>query len=457
MTNSRLLVFLLIVIVVLNGCHSRTHSPKLTEQEVATKWADLTLFVTRHTPGNSPTYASRAIGYIGVTMYESVVAGTDQSRSLAQQLNGLGEMPTPESNKEYHWALSLNAGQGEILRKLYNHTSDENKAKIDSLERMIRQSYADHLDAEIVARSTAYGKKVAEKIFEWSVSDGGHRGYLKNFDKDLVVPHKKGCWKPPLYGQSFSRYPLHPHWGDNRTFLKENASLPLPDFLPYSTSRQSAYYKQFLSVYQKEKELTQQEKETALWWGDDPADTFTPPGHSYNLGTITIKKLNPPLIKCAETYARIGIAVADSFINCWRLKYIFYSERPSTFITENIDEAWEQFWPDPPFPAFPSGHATQAASTAIVLAALYGENIEIMDDSHTGRTPDELRNTEFSSRSFTSFWQIAEETANSRFYGGIHTPQDNAVGLSQGKKIGDNVNALNWTHEHGNNFTAGNE
>ena len=33
---------------------------------------------------------------------------------------------------------------------------------------------------------------------------------------------------------------------------------------------------------------------------------------------------------------------------------------------------------------------------------------------------------------------------DSRFYGGIHTPQDNEVGLEQGTIIGKNIINLNW-------------
>ena len=33
------------------------------------------------------------------------------------------------------------------------------------------------------------------------------------------------------------------------------------------------------------------------------------------------------------------------------------------------------FGPNPPFPAFPSGHAIQAATTATILTELYGEKI----------------------------------------------------------------------------------
>lgn len=194
----------------------------------------------------------------------------------------------------------------------------------------------------------------------------------------------------------------------------------------------------------RKKALTQQEKEAAIWWSDDPEETFTPPGHSYYLATLAIRKTKPPLIKCAETYARVGMAVADAFRNCWKWKYQSFSERPNTYITEHIDRHWESFWPDPPFPAFPSGHAIQAAAAATVLTDLYGDNFAFTDSAHVGRKRDEIRNTDFKARHFNSFLEVAKETADSRFYGGIHTPQDNLIGLEKGKIIANNINMLQW-------------
>lgn len=416
------------------------HSPL----DVATAWADMTLFITKNTPANSPTYASRALGYIGLTMYESIVHGFPSHQSLEGQLTGLALLPKPAQNDLYNWLISLNAGQALILRRIYNQTSDGNKEKIDSLENHFLESLSHESDEKTVARSKAYGQAVAEAIFEWSKTDGGHRGYLANFDKKFRKEQTPGCWEPPLYGQAISHYPLHPHWGENRNFLSANHDLQLPLMIKHNKDKLSDYYKECHAVYEKNNALTQEEKEAALWWGDDPSETFTPPGHSYHLATLVIRKANPDLIKCAETYARVGLAVADAFINCWKWKYHFYSERPSSYIAKNIDEHWESFWPDPPFPAFPSGHATQAAAVAVVFSDLYGENFEFTDDAHVGRARDELRNVDFKARSFKTFWSVAEETANSRFYGGIHSPQDNKVGLTEGAKIGRNVNHLQW-------------
>ncbi|MBI1225782.1 MAG: phosphatase PAP2 family protein [Bacteroidetes bacterium] len=431
--------------ILIIGCSNSSNIAPLADYEIVEKWAEMTLYITQYTPANTPTYASRCVGYIGLTMYESVVPGYSEYNSLVGQLNGLDKLPIANPNEKYNWQLSFNAGQAAILRNIYNQTSDENKVKIDSLEKLIFEDISSSIeDKKLIDRSVAFGRSVANSIFEWSKKDGGHRGYLKNFDKTLVFPERPGGWKPPLYAQSFSHYPLHPHWGENRTFLKVDSEIETPYMIPYDTAKTSPYYKQYLAVYEKEKLLTQAEKECAIWWGDDPDVTFTPPGHSFYIATQVIKDKKPDLIHCAETYAHVGLAVADAFINCWKWKYHFFSERPNYYITEHIDERWESFWPDPPFPAFPSGHAIQAAAAAKVLMNLYGENFTFTDRSHEGRERDEIRSADFKPRSFTTFWAVAEETANSRFYGGIHTPQDNNVGLEEGARIAENINHLKW-------------
>ncbi len=417
----------------------------LSDQDLTTKWADITLYITKNTPANSPTYSSRCLGYIGLTMYESVVNAYPNYQSLGGQLDGLDSIPKPEKGLKYDWHLSLNAAQASILKSIYNQTSDKNKLKIDSLENSIQTYYLENInDKALIDRSVAYGKTVADKIFEWSKTDGGHRGYLKNFDKKMVHPKRLGCWNPPLYAQSFSHYPLHPHWGENRTFLVQNHQIKDPQIIPYDTLPNSAYYQQFLRTCKQKNTLTQTQKEAAIWWSDDPDETFTPPGHSYYLATLAIKKANPDLIKCTETYAKVGLAVADAFINCWKWKYKFFSERPNNYVNQHIDERWESFWPDPPFPAFPSGHAIQAAATATVLTDLYGNNFDFIDNAHVGRKRDDFRNVDYKARHYKSFWEVAQETANSRFYGGIHIPQDNERGLEKGKEVGDNINHLIW-------------
>ena len=139
-----------------------------TEQEIVVAWSEMTLYITQFTPANSPTYASRGVGYIGLTMYESIVHGFPDYQSIASQLNELGELPLPDPNQLYDWEMALNSGQAEIIRSIYNQTSEMNKAKIDSLENLIYDFRLSQLeDKSIAERSVAYGKEIAQRIFEW--------------------------------------------------------------------------------------------------------------------------------------------------------------------------------------------------------------------------------------------------------------------------------------------------
>jgi hypothetical protein len=445
------LVIGLLLSILLQSCRTEPTDPtpapvtngKAADQytgDVAIQWAALQLKITRSTPGFTPPVASRAYGYAGIAMYEAIVPGIANRKSLAGQLQGLTTLPQVESGKTYNWALSANAAEAAILRNLYPTTSTANKATIDSLETALLTLFKE-TDETVNQRSTDFGRKIANALFEWSKTDGGDAGYSRNFPVSYVVPTGAGLWQPTENGQ---KIPMQPYWGQNRTFVKANNELPMPKPLPYSTDTKSATFAQYMDVYTKSKNLTQTEKEIAVWWADNPTETFTPPGHSYSIARIAAIKTKADLAKAAETFARTGISVADAFTLCWRCKYTYNNLRPYTYVRLAIDPAWVPFWPAPPFPGFPSGHATQSSSAATVLTALYGENFAFIDDSHIGRLKDATRNVEFKARSFTSFVQAAQESADSRFFGNIHTRQDNETGLAEGRKIGANVNALAW-------------
>jgi hypothetical protein len=417
---------------------------EIPEHEVAAQWADMTLYITKNTPANSPTFASRCLGYMGLAQYEAIVNGDSDHQSLVGQLNKLESLPLPHSDNSYNWLMVLNRSQGELLKSLYIQTSDDNKLRIDSLENRIHKILKKTEDLKITTNSLAFGTKLAKAIFEWSKTDGGHRGYLINFDQNFNREPFPGSWKPPLFAQSFSHKPLHPFWGENRTFAPQNTTLELPEYINYDPEEGSNYFNQFLEVYQKEQKLTEAEKEAAIWWSDDPDVTFSPGGHLYYITNSLIRKNKPNIVTSTRTLAMVGMSVADAFIKCWKWKYHFFSERPNTFIPQFIDEKWESFWPDPPFPSFPSGHAIQASAAATALLNTFDNNNIIIDSAHVGRERDHVRNIEFNARSYNSIWDIAKETANSRFYGGIHTTQDNKVGLEQGEIIAKNIINLNW-------------
>ena len=410
----------------------------------------MTLYTLRFSSFNSPTYSSRSLGYLGLALYESIVHGDSIHQSLNGQLDGLS-LPLPEAGKSYHWLLSMNAAVDTLLKLLYPVPGNSHRfihQRIDSLSMALYADYSKNISLEVRDRSVQFGREVALAIYAWSLTDGGDKAYERNFEPAFVFPSGPSYWVAPVRGQTISPSPLHPHWGSNRAFLKTNHNIPEPPILPFSTDTASAYYKMYKAVYDKDQHLSMEEMEIAAWWGDDPTESFSPPGHSWYLATIAIKKVDASLIKAAEAYARTGIAVADAFINCWKAKTTYFNERPSSFIKKYVDSNWVQFWPEPPFPAFPSGHSIQSAAAATVLTDLFGEPFSFTDDSHEGyRRYDDVRflDLRYPARNFSSIWEAANECAYSRFLGGIHTQQDNDVGQQEGRKVGNNINALHWT------------
>ena len=447
------IVFIFGTIILFLGCQKnnpdpipvRPPDPVVTLNGApALKWGQMTLLVLHQIPFGTPTYNSRALGYIGLTMYETVVNGSADYQSIIPQLNMAPVMPTLAKTEKIDYTIAMNAGQAFIIKNILTNAPDEKRLAVDSLEANIFKEYSKGLSQEVIDRSKTYGISVATAIFEWSKTDGGYEGYKRNFDPTYQYPSGAGKWVPPVAGQVVSAYPLHPHWGQNRTFTPKNSNIAVPEMIAYSQMVGSPYYVMYENVYKKSFDLSQTEREIAAWWGDDPSESYSPPGHSYNIANQIVAKEKPELVKAAATYAHVGMAVADAFINCWKAKYSYHCERPSTYIRKYINGSWQQFWPEPPFPAFYSGHSVQGSSAATVLEDIWGKNYAFTDSTHYGRPKDQLRNVDFKVRSFKSFREFSDESGYSRILGGIHTDADNVVGLAEGIKIGKNINDLAW-------------
>jgi hypothetical protein len=408
---------------------------------VATAWFDLILELIRQTPGFSPPVASRALGYAGVTLYEAIVPGIAAAVSLAGQLNELERLPQVEPDVEYHWPSVANAALAGITRRLFAGGGVAQRAAIDGLESNLRKRLADQAPPEIIHRSIRHGRLVAAAVFAWSRTDGGHEAYFFNTPLDYASPVGDGLWSPT--GPGYLRS-LQPYWGQNRPFLLADGNECAPPPPPgYSTDPGSTIYQEAMEVYDTVRTLTPQQREIALFWADDPNLTATPPGHSVAIATQVLRDEHASLALAAETYARMGIAVADAFIGCWHVKYQYNHIRPLDYIQQVIDPAWNNPAPTdpvitPPFPEYPSGHSTEIAAAAVVLAGLFGDDYLLID-----RTQERLG---FAPRVFPSFTAAAEEAAISRLYGGIHFRSGNEGGLAQGKCIGTRVGDLQLGH-----------
>ncbi len=432
----------LVLALLLSGAptaHAQAELPPVAayEHSVATAWFELLIELVRQAPGFSPPVAARAMGYAGVTLYAALQPGMTDAPSLVGQLNGLTWLPPADASDGYHWPLVANSALASIHRRLFAHGGADVRIAIDGLEEAIRTRYEHAAPADVVRRSIQRGRAVATAVFAWSKTDGGHEGYFFNFPRTYRPPEGPGMWTPTP--PDFLRA-LQPYWGQNRPFVMPAANTCTPPPPPaYGADSTAPTYREAMEVYTTVKALTPAQRDTALYWADDPTLTATPPGHSLAIATQVLRQENASLALAAATYARLGMALADAFIACWEAKYTYNRIRPITYIQQVIDPAWNAMAITdpvitPPFPEYPSGHSTEAGAMATVLSAIFGDDYAFTDASQT--------RLGFAPRRYASFWQAAEEAALSRLYGGIHFRSANEQGLAQGRCVAGYVNQI---------------
>jgi hypothetical protein len=398
---------------------------------VSAAWFDLALDLVRTTPGYSPPVASRAFGCAGLTLYEAVVPGLDGFRSLGAVFQSLGDLPGAGANAAYDWPTVANAALASILRRLFPTAPADRLAAVDALEGRLADRFRSALPPGIFGRSVRRGEDVAAAVFEWSKTDGGHEGYLRNFPP-YDPPVGPGLWvrTPPGFLPG-----LQPTWGSNRCLaIVDGASCTPGDHPPYSEQPSSIFRGEALEVYETANALTSEQEAIARFWSDDPGQTPTPPGHSIAITTQVLRREKASLATAAEAYARVGVAVSDAFVACWYQKYVYNLLRPVTYLRRLFDPGWLPLLVTPPFPEYPSGHSVQSGAAFQVLTDLFGANYAFVDHTHDNRG--------LAPRSFRSFFDAAEEAAVSRLYGGIHFRAAIVNGLEQGKCIGRAVSAL---------------
>lgn len=445
------------LILLVAGC-ARDEEPNPSEfgetnqysHETALRWNEVFLDLERFTPGYRPPVSARALAYVGLAAYESVLPGMENDyNSMEDFFPGL-DLPEPETGQSYHWPTSLVAAYAKSLELFFPTAPAEQQFKIYELQNEFFLRYKQSLPHDVFTRSSAFGRTVAQAVFDWSATDAtGHEAYLKNADPTYVPPTGIGKWQPtyPDYSPA-----LLPRWGQVRTFAATSADIVQPP-LEYSEQPGSALYQQALEVKDMVLQIKQggleEDKWIADFWSDDcPILTFTPAARWVAVANQVIEREKPNLSKAVETYARLGMALNDAGVRCWGEKYRFNFERPIDYIRRvQGDPNWNTVMcPDgsgnfytPNFPAYPSGHATFGAVSAEVLSDLYGSNYSMTDRCHEGRT--EFKGTP---RNFNSFHEMAEENAYSRVPLGVHFWMDSEAGLQLGYGIGQKVNALPW-------------
>lgn len=395
------------------------------DARMATEWFRLLYDAVREEK-LPPMVAARVYGYAAVALYESLVPGMPQHRSLAGQLNQLPPLPATRQGRAYHWPAVANTAMAEVVRGLMPEASAPTLAAIGSLRAELDAAYPG-VPPTVRTWSVAQGRAVARAILNWAAGDG----YATLSNCPYTPPVGPGTWTPtpPAYGP-----PLQPCWGRLRPFaLASGVECAAPPPPPFSPDSRSAFYAEAYEVYLTGRlgaGLTDEQKAIAHFWADDPAVTGTPAGHWVSIVGQVAEERNLSLEDAAEAYARVGIGVADAFIACWATKYQYNLLRPVTYIQLYIDPAWLPLLATPPFPEYTSGHSTQSGAAVLLLTDMLGA-FRFTDRTHEFRG--------LAARTFSSFEEAADEAAISRLYGGIHYRAAIDLGLAQGRCVGQAI------------------
>lgn len=171
---------------------------------------------------------------------------------------------------------------------------------------------------------------------------------------------------------------------------------------------------------------------------------FSPPARQISIANQLIDNRNMDMDDALHLLVKVGFSLNDAAVSTWADKYEYMVMRPSVYIQQYIDPSYQTNlfslipWPNPTFPAYPSGHSTFAAAAAGVFIDFFGNNTNFTDRSHEDRT--EFRGAP---RRFSSFEELAAENAYSRIPLGVHMRMDCDEGLRLGYEIADAVNDYN--------------
>ena len=407
---------------------------------VATEWFRVVLPAIQQTPGQSPPVAARTLAYLGLGLYESILAGLPGQRSFAEQLNELDSLPPAQPDEVLHWPTVANATLAALTQMLLPNAPPDWKARFEALERNMPVAQPADFDpaqrnSEVIIRSETHGKLLAMALMTWARTDGGHDvlGPRRvRLDAGYVSPSGPGAWVPTP--PRFAR-PLLPNWGSNRPFMSTLDRCKPPGPPHYDETPGSAFHREAAEVLRTSVNPTEEQRRVALYWADDPGKTPTPAGHWAWILTDLLRDRKANLATAAEQYARLGLAMSDAFVATWRLKYELNLIRPVTYVQLTLDSNWvPPLMETPPFPEYPSGHSALSGSAAAVLEAFYGKDTPFEDRTHNDRGWGPQR--------FKSFAAAADQASVSRLYAGIHFRSAIEHGMGMGRCIGGHALAL---------------
>ncbi len=409
---------------------------------IVLEWTDLLVATERYATGR-PNASARAMAYIYLAAYESVVPGMEGYSSLEKRFRNL-EIRGSNQPDTIIWEAALNAAFAATLDHFLLNLSDERKAGIGDSRTSITNQLLAVYDQTMVEESADWGTYVARQVIEFSETD-------REAERQILEPQPTS-YEPPT-GDGFWTYSaeperaLYPYWESVRTFVVDEKDVPALDPIAYSEDPDSEYFSQMMEVYEVNNAAKENQGEdlwVAEFWSDDVEGLMmSPPVRQVSIANQLIEQYETGLVESLVMLLKLGFSLNDAAVIAWKYKYEYMVMRPNVYIHEFIDPDYQTnlfrliFWPNPSFPGYPSGHSCFASAAAGVFIDTFGSATDFTDRSHEGRT--EFVGTP---RQFFTFEDLAAENGFSRIPLGVHIRMDCEEGLRLGYEISDAANGF---------------
>lgn len=310
------------------------------------------------------------------------------------------------------------------------------------VEEAYRTALAGIADGQAKQDGIAAGRAAGEAMLALRKDDGATR------PAPYTPASGPGRWRPhpnpdppnppikdPKLAPGFAASVL-PGWGNVTPFTLLSASqywLPGPPAL--SSPQYARDFNEVKSVGgQASPARTAEQTEIARFWFEGPAAW-------YRVARTACEVRGLDLWDSARVLAAVSLAMADSYIAGFKIRYVYDFWRPVTAIREAADDgndatvadpAWNSHQNTPPVSDYPSTQSLFSGAAAATLAGVLGTD-QVAFTITSGPPFANIK------RSFPSFSAAARESADSRVYAGIHFRSACEDGLILGRKIGERV------------------
>ena len=405
-----------------------------------------------------PVRAARAMAIVHIAMFDAINAIEGKYRGYTN-LSRVNDQTSVDS------AIAQSAR--DTLVNLF-------PSQAPSFDLLLAEDLSEIPSGLAKARGIDLGQRAAAAILALRSSDGSQHAEPR-VGIEFLTSNDPGRWRQdPI---SLHPLALGAYWDGVTPFVLSSAAqfrVPAPPRLD------SLEYKQ---AYDEVKRLggdsivtpterTPQQTQIGIYWAYDGTPSLCAPPRLYNQIAVQIaeQKGTNTEVDLARLLALLNTSMADAGIAAWESKYYYEFWRPVTGIRESDEGTGPSGLGDgnpgtvgdptfsplgapasnltgpnftPPFPAYPSGHATFGAALFQTLRNFYHTDrikFTFVSDEFNGVTEDNQGNPRpLIPRSFKTLSQAEEENGQSRIYLGIHWSFDKTEGIAQGRQVANYV------------------